>query len=219
MLNAGLNFGKVSALRTRHKDRNKNCRPDNCVDGNDRDRRGIFGFRAPTSAEHSLRRRCRRPTRPGRLAKPSFLPVNRGSRGRHPRRPNLHSLPVFDHALSAGNASATTVHAGTDETSATPACTGVSVTCRQRDDRSCVLEREKAARSGPQGLCVGQGHGSQHERHRGQSECECSHGMVLPLHGGQWQKCTIPPPRLQSSISERGGLGLFEVAPFQWREA
>jgi hypothetical protein len=79
----------------------------------------------------------------------------------------------------AANAPATTVTARTDPTAGTAAGTGISVTGRQCDDWGCVLEPKDAGGS-PLALCAGlQGHGSQHERCCGQSQCKFSHQTLL----------------------------------------
>jgi hypothetical protein len=75
--------------------------------------------------------------------------------------------------LSAGNALATTVTTRTDPTWGTTAATSISPTCRQFDNRGCVLERMDAGSSVLRARL--QGHCPQYERRRRQRHHEFSH--------------------------------------------
>jgi hypothetical protein len=101
--------------------------------------------------------------------------------GRHHRHsPYAHRLVCSfcpsakeEARLSAGNALATTVTTRTDPTWGTTAATSISPTCRQFDDRGCVLERMDAGSSVLRARL--QGHCPQYERRCRQRHHEFSH--------------------------------------------
>src|ERR1700687_3910674 len=104
--------------------------------------------------------------------------------------PTEAALVYKIHCLPAANAVATTVTTRTDPTRGTTTVTRISVTCRQFDDRGCVLERMDAGSSVLR-ACL-QRHYSQHERRCRQHHHEFFHETFLLCRTAEIENATSP---------------------------